>query len=364
VLSRAREVGAAIENLAHGIGASPARVDTDAIIMGRAALLGLDRPGRMSSGGASRLLATADGWCALTLSRAEDLEVVPALVELPEVDDPWAAVASAACRQSAVEFVARARLLDLPAATLREVVASEPVVAQRNSRSTRSIEDLLVVDMSSMWAGPLCGRLLAAAGATVVKVETPNRPDGTRSGDRRFFDWMNSGKLSFSTSFDSHDIAALLRVADVVIEGSRPVALSRRGLSPDVVEAWPGRVWLRISGYGSEHPERVAFGDDAAVAGGLVNVDRDGPVFCGDAIADPLSGLTATAAALDALSQGGGVIIDISMAAVAATYAGLPDSGLADYELHTPALPALPAPDLGADNSHVRALIEERLVAC
>ena len=364
VLSRAREVGAAIEDLAQGLGGQRARIDTGEIIAGRAALLGLDRPGRISSGGASRLLTTADGWCALTLSRAEDLEGVPALVELAEVDDPWAAVASAARTQSAAEFVARARLLDLPATTLGEVAAGEPVVTQHNSPSARSIADLLVVDMSSMWAGPLCGRLLAAAGATVVKVETPNRPDGTRSGDRRFFDWMNSEKLSFSTSFDSHDITALLRVADVVIEGSRPAALARRGLSADAVEARPGRVWLRISGYGSGHPERVAFGDDAAVAGGLVDMDQNGPAFCGDAIADPLTGLTATAAALDALSRGGGVIIDISMAAIAAIYAGLPHGGRADYELHTPALPAQPAHDLGADNPHVRTLIEERLVAC
>jgi crotonobetainyl-CoA:carnitine CoA-transferase CaiB-like acyl-CoA transferase len=218
--------------------------------------------------------------------------------------------------------------------------------------------------MSSMWAGPMCGRLLAAGGATVVKVETPARPDGTRSGDRRFFDWMNSEKLSFSASFDSDELAALLRAADVVIEGSRPAALARRGLSADKVPARPGRVWLRISGYGSGHPGRVAFGDDAAVAGGLVNVDEHHPVFCGDAIADPLTGLAGTAAVLDALTRGGGVIIDVSMAAVAATYAGLADTGVAECERRMPELPAQPARELGADNSRVRALVQARLVAC
>ena len=62
--------------------------------------------------------------------------------------------------------------------------------------------------------------------------------------------------------------------------------------------ARPGRVWLRITGYGTDagSAERVAFGDDAAVAGGLVGYDGAGPVFVGDAIADPLTGLEAAAA--------------------------------------------------------------------
>ena len=49
----------------------------------------------------------------------------------------------------------------------------------------REPSELLVADLSSMWAGPLCGQLLARAGATVVKVETRGRPDGTAPGRRR-----------------------------------------------------------------------------------------------------------------------------------------------------------------------------------
>jgi hypothetical protein len=364
VLSHVRHVGAVISDGVERLGGAPVRVDAHAMITGRAALLGLDPPTRISSGGATRLLAAADGWCALTLSRPEDLEAVPALLELSEVDDPWTSVAAAAIVRPVADFVGRARLLDLPAATLGEVAAAEPTVTQHNPPSTRSIRDLLVADLSSMWAGPLCGRLLAAAGATVVKVETPARPDGTRSGHRRFFDWMNSEKLSFSARVDSDELAGLLRAADVVIEGSRPAALARRGLSADTMPARPGRVWLRISGYGSGYPARVAFGDDAAVAGGLVNGDEHGPVFCGDAIADPLTGLAGTVAVLDALTRGGGVIIDLSMAAVAAGCADLPDSGAAVCERRMPELPAQPARELGTDNPRVRALIEARLVAC
>ncbi|WP_231122266.1 CoA transferase, partial [Mycobacterium intracellulare] len=63
--------------------------------------------------------------------------------------------------------------------------------------AVRAARGLLVADLSSMWAGPLCGRLLAHAGATVVKVESPRRPDGTRAGDRSFFDWMNHEKRCY-----------------------------------------------------------------------------------------------------------------------------------------------------------------------
>lgn len=360
VLSRAREVAAVIEDRVDSLGGRTLRVDADEIVTGRAALLGLDPPSRISSGGASRLLATADGWCAFTLSRVEDYEALPALLEIGDVGaDPWDSLAAAARARKAEEIVARARLLDMPAAVLGEAVASDAKIVRHSAPLSRSITDLLVVDLSSMWAGPLCGRLLAAAGATVVKVETPGRPDGTRGGHPDFFNWMNSEKLCYSGDF-----AQLLRGADVVIEGSRPAALARRGLGAEQVPGRPGRIWLRLSGYGAIHPDWVAFGDDAAVAGGLVTFRGDCPVFCGDAIADPLSGLAATAAILDALASGGGVIIDVAMSAVAATYAGLPDAGVERTQPRAPALPSEPAHELGADNAHVRELIESRLAAC
>lgn len=359
VLSHTRTVAAAIERRIGSLGGRAVSVDADEIVTGRAALLGLPPPSRVSSGGASRLLPAPDGWCAFTLSRTEDFDALPALLESPDVaDDPWEYLADGVAGRSATEIVARARLLDMPAAVLGEIPAGDPKVVRHNAPSPRLITDLLVADMSSMWAGPLCGRLLAAAGATVVKVEMPNRPDGTRAGHRGFFDWMNAEKLCYSGDFEQ-----LLRAADVVIEGSRPSALARHGLAADQVPARPGRIWLRLSGYGSHHPERVAFGDDAAVAGGLVMPGADGPAFCGDAIADPLTGLGATAAVLDALASGGGVVIDVSMAAVAAAYAALPDTGVTDCESRLPVIKER-THELGADNARVREMIESRLVAC
>ncbi len=365
VFARAQRVAGDIGRGAAELGGA-LDVDADEIVTGRAGLLGLAPAGRVSAGGSTRLLSTRDGWCALTLSRTDDVETVPALLELAgQPTDPWAALAAAAADRDAGGFVARARLLDLPAAVLGEVHPAPTRFVASGRRAPRRLSGLLVADLSSMWAGPLCGHLLAAAGATVVKVEGHGRPDGTRAGDPRFFDWMNSSKLSYAIDFRDDDLRRLLEAADVVIEGSRPAALTRRGLGPGQVRGRPGRVWLRITGYGTsgERAERVAFGDDAAVAGGLVG---PGVVFIGDAIADPLTGLAATKAVLDALGRGGGETIEIALAEVAADYATLPlgVGSKSPDTVRVPTPPRAPAAQLGADNRRVRELIESRLATC
>jgi hypothetical protein len=352
--------------------------DAATLLSGRAALLGLRRGGRVSAGGATRLLAARDGWCAITLSRPDDVAAVPALLYADDVPaDPWPMLQRwvAACPVSAI--IERAGLLDLPAAALGEAAATPPRIRRLGSAaSVRGPAGLLVADLSSMWAGPLCGHLLARAGATVVKVESPRRPDGTRAGDRAFFDWINGEKLSYCVDFDSQadELRELLAVADIVIEGSRPAALARRRLGPDDlpdhIAPRAGRIWLRVNGYDG-CSGRPAFGDDAAVAGGLVGGSRQAPVFCGDAAADPLTGLEATLAVTESLGRGGGELIEVSLASVAATYAALP-TVQAVSSICTPPAPPPPAPpasksasDLGADNDAVRRLVfERRCLSC
>ena len=337
--------------------------DAARLITGRAALLGIAPQGRVSAGAATRLFPTGDGWCALTLSRPDDVAAVPALVEA-DVDDAWQAVEAWASGCSAAHVVDRARLLGLPVAELGEADAADPrVIGCGTASAGRSVAGLLVVDLTSMWAGPLCGQLLARAGATVIKVESPDRPDGTRAGNREVFDWMNTGKLSYAVDFtrDEAALRSLLSAADVVLEGSRPSALARRHLGPHDIAPQPGRVWLRVTGHGTDgdHADRVAFGDDAAVAGGLVRWQDSEPAFVGDAIADPLSGLAAAGAVVDALSRGGGVLIEVSMAAVAAGYDAGPETA-------TPLAPPASVPaaaELGADNAAVERLVAERSFA-
>ena len=352
------------------VAATGARTGAATLLAGRAGLLGLTRGGRVSAGGATRLLAARDGWCAITLSRPDDVAAVPALLHSDKAPlDPWPILQRWVAARGVSTIIERAGLLDIPVAVLGEAAAAPARIRQTGPRSsTRGLAGLLVADLSSMWAGPLCGHLLAGAGATVVKVESPRRPDGTRGGDSAFFNWMNGEKLSYCVDFDRQvdELRELLAVSDIVIEGSRPAALARRRLGPDDVAPRAGRIWLRINGY-DEQSGRPAFGDDAAVAGGLVGSGigswTDGPVFCGDAIADPLTGLEATQAVVESVGRGGGELIHVSMAAVAATYAALPTSASvsAGPALAPSAPPAtVAAAELGADNDNVRRLVAER----
>ena len=204
VLTHAEQVAAAV---ARRIGAA---VDAAVLLTGRAGLLGLTRGGRISAGGGSRLLAARDGWCAFTLSRPDDVATVPALVQSDEAPaDPWPLLQQWAATRPVSEIIERAAVLDVPAAGLGEAAGAPPQIRRMGTRtSARELTDLLVADLSSMWAGPLCGHLLTRAGATVVKVESPRRPDGTRAGNSAFFDWMNGEKLSYCLDFD-HDAEEL-----------------------------------------------------------------------------------------------------------------------------------------------------------
>ncbi|MFI5506511.1 CoA transferase [Mycobacterium sp. NPDC051804] len=361
VMSRARRVANGFRAL------TGTDVDADVIIAGRAGLLGHTPHGRISAGGATHLMPSRDGWCALTLSRADDVDSVPALIEADAVGDSdvWPAVHRWIAKRDNAEVTERGRLLGLPVAALGETPAEPPRVYPFGAATmARSPSGLLVADMSAMWAGPLCGQLLARAGATVVKVESASRPDGARAGAPTFFDWMNAGKLSYVVDFDQPaGLRRLLSVADVVIESSRPAALARRGFGPTDIEPRDGKVWLRITGHGAqgERANWVAFGDDAAVSGGLVCGGDAAPVFCGDAIADPLTGLQGAVAVAQSLRSGGGELIEVSMAAVAATYAELPNAGESDCR----AIPRVSAraSELGADNAIVEQLITEKYFA-
>ncbi len=310
----------------------PIRVSWEAAISGRAAMLGWHRQGQISANGSCRLLRTADGWVAVNLPRPDDIELVPALIG-KAVTDPWIDLAAAAALARSGDLVSRARLLGMAVSPIGSSGrAPLPWTATprwpRAPRRTRST--WRVVDLSSLWAGPIVGRILAEAGAEVVKVESSSRPDAARD-EPAFYQWLHAaGEVSVQFDFRSPEgraqVAALLDEADVVIEASRPRALEQLSLGPDDRPGRPGRVWLSITGHGRSEPGRdwAAFGDDAAVAGGLVGRDDNGtPVFCGDAIADPISGLAGAVAVLRALDEGGGQLIDLAMsraAAIAASY--------------------------------------------
>lgn len=323
-------------------------LDAAALLGERAAVAGLARAGRRSPGGAARLLDTRDGCLALNLPREDDWRLVPAWLELDPPDrtrdgaHDWARLADLLAARETDALVARGRLIGLavspaprrPPAPARFFDAS--LESERSAPARR--RPLRVLDLSTLWAGPLATSLLAAAGADVVKVESPDRPDGARRGPPRFFDLMNAGKRSAALDLrepgDRSRFTRLLEAADVVVESARPRALAQLGFdATGWVSERPGRLWLSITGHGRDH-EWIAYGDDAAAAAGLAwpaapSADGEAePCFCADAVADPLTGLHAAALLLARWQRGRGGLIDLPLARVAGWAAARPHTGL------------------------------------
>jgi hypothetical protein len=298
----------------------------------RAALAGLSRQAPRSVGGAFRALPAADGWLGLSLARPDDIDLLPALTEAAPAGDPWQTLSTWLAGRDLGAAVSRARLLGLPAAAVPPgpVPARRPPIfcapgGPRDDRQARP----LVVDLTSLWAGPLCAHLLGLAGARVVKVESLGRPDGARAGPRAFFDLLHAGHLSVALDFGSPgDVAALRRLlarADVVLEASRPRALRQLGIDAEEYVAG-GAVWASITAYGrtGQDAQRIGFGDDVAAAAGLVAHCGQVPYPVGDAIADPLAGAYAAAAVAAALLGSRGQLLDVSMYDVAVAAASAP----------------------------------------
>jgi hypothetical protein len=324
VLTRAAMLAGAIEDLAGDLG-RPVRLDLRAIFAGRAADLGWRRGGTVSGNRTCHLLAAADDWLAVNLSRPDDIASIPALLGREIGGDTWTELTADAAAWPAAELAQRAQLLGIPAAVVASAPPAPMGFAQAGPRGPAAP---LVLDLSALWAGPLCASLLRRAGWRTLKAEDARRPDAARSGSPRFYAELHAGgqavQLDFGTESGHEELRRLAGQAGIVIESSRPRALRRLGLvAEDWLAAAPGRVWISITGYGREDPQqRVAFGDDAAAAGGLVARGDDGvPAFCGDAIADPLTGMFAALAALAAVRAGGGVLADLSMAGISADLA-------------------------------------------
>lgn len=314
----------------------------------RAAIAGHRRQGAIAPGGACRLLEAADGWIAVNLTRPDDWALAPAWLEHEDCGD-WSQLAARVRERPVGELVERGRLLGLAVAEDRLPGTATAQWCKRSTadaaqeiagRARQTLSRLagppcpvsgrgdvpLVVDLSSLWAGPLCSHLLQRAGAEVIKVESERRPDGARNGPAEFFDLLNAGKrcvaIDPTAAQGRETLIALLRHADIVIEASRPRALRQLGIDAEaLLHDNPRLTWLSITGYGREEPQAqwVAFGDDAGVAAGLSSLmygSSGQRLFCGDAIADPLTGLHAALAAWSSWLDGGGRLLSVALAEV------------------------------------------------
>jgi hypothetical protein len=299
----------------------------------RSAHTGFTRGGHRSCNRSTEIMPCLDGHVSFTMNRHNDADLLAACFASTScVGDPWAFARKEVSRRTAAEVLDSAVIVGLSAAILGEhhPRKQSPITLFHGSARKRSRP--LVLDLSSLWAGPLAAHILGLAGARVVKVESTNRLDGARFGSSSFYDLLHGGQESVTLPFDNKvgqdHLRTLLSQADVVLTSARPRAFEQMGIEPgEFMEDFPISCWVSITAFGGNQPQRVGFGDDAAFAAGLCAFDSVGPMFAADAIADPLTGLAAAAHSLRALTTGRRVHVDLALADVASAAASMAEEG-------------------------------------
>jgi CoA-transferase family III len=314
--SRIDELTYSVMAFAHAAGMT-VQVD-NSVLTERTARLDLQRNGAISANGKCRMMRARDGWLAVNLPREDDWNSLPAWLGSHVANGDWPAIEAIARDQSCKKLTEDAQLLGLAVATVGDTYEALPLIAPMGKPALSQRAKPLVLDLSSLWAGPLCGALLAETGADVVKLESRSRPDGARFGDADFFNRLNAKKrmIQFDPDTDRAMLRDMFAAADIVIESARPRVLAQWGFTlEDIFKTNPDLIWISVTGYGrnGERANWVGFGDDVATAAGLVANAATDPMFIGDAIADPLAGLTAAASAFACLAAGGGFLIDASL---------------------------------------------------
>jgi formyl-CoA transferase len=194
-----------------------------------------------------------------------------------------------------------------------------------------ALEDLRVIEMGQLLAGPFAGQLFADFGADVVKLEPPGVGDPMREWGREkphgkslWWPIVARGKRSVTCDLRTPDgqqiVRDLVAKADVLIENFRPGTLERWNLSPELLwEINPKLVILRVSGFGQTGPKagQAGYGSIGEAMGGLRYVigepDRQ-PSRAGISIGDTLAAIFATLGGLIALHArertGRGQVVD------------------------------------------------------
>lgn len=188
--------------------------------------------------------------------------------------------------------------------------------AARNG-SQPVLDGIRVVELAGYIAAPTAGRILAAHGAEVIKVERPGLGDEVRRwhshGDETSMLWRSIARNKKSMTLDWHHPAGrevlldLVRRADILLDGFRPGALERAGLDPAALAAAnPSLILVRVSGFGQTGPyrDRAGFGSVAEALGGVRHLtgypDRP-PTRVGVSLGDSVAGIYAALGAVLAL---------------------------------------------------------------
>lgn len=202
-----------------------------------------------------------------------------------------------------------------------------------------ALENLTILDLTRVLAGPFCTMMLADMGANVIKIEIPAGGDDTRTyppfrehnleGEREslYFANINRNKKGITLDLKAPEGKALfkelVKKADIVVENYRPGVMDKLGLGYDVLqELNPRLIYAAVSGFGCYGPYHLRPGYDilSQAMGGMMAITgpKGGPpTRAGSALGDILGGLHVTIGILAAVNArtitGKGQRVDVGL---------------------------------------------------
>ena len=197
------------------------------------------------------------------------------------------------------------------------------------------LENICVIDLTRVLAGPYCTMMLGDLGADIIKIEVPGRGDDTRhwgppftkGGESAYYLSANRNKRSMTLNLKSEEgleiLKKLIAKGDVLVDNFKTGTLSRWGLDYETLQKIrPGLIYCTVTGYGYTGPYSSRPGYDLIVqaTGGFMSItgpENGDPSRAGVAIADISTGMIAANAILAALysreQTGKGQRIDMSL---------------------------------------------------
>jgi formyl-CoA transferase len=201
----------------------------------------------------------------------------------------------------------------------------------------RLLDNVRVIDLTNVLAGPFATMHLALLGAEVIKVENPDGGDLARKLGNvphlnqalmgTSFLAQNANKKSLTLNLKVEEGKQILRrlveISDVLVENFRPGVMARLGFSYEALsQINPGLIYCAISGFGQTGPEAFKPAYDQIIQGlsGVMAINGDerlNPLRCGFPVCDTVGGLNAAFAIMAALycreRTGEGQFIDLAL---------------------------------------------------
>jgi len=197
----------------------------------------------------------------------------------------------------------------------------------------KPLEELVVLDLTRVLAGPFCTMLLCDMGAKIIKVEQVEKGDDSRSfspfagSESAYFSSVNRGKESITLNLKDKRAKEiffrLVEKADVLVENFKPGVMERLGLSYETLKKLnPELIYASSSGFGQSGPKSRLPAYDLIIQGlsGMMSItgpDGDHPTKIGSSLADIISGMFTCIGILAALRNrsrtGKGQSVDVAM---------------------------------------------------